>query len=101
MLDAVCFLFIATISPSSEHSLQSPSTDIYANHDNNNMYSGDSSKHFITHRDQEGSQLPHDNNSREGYHQYSSQDSLPDSPYSSQSLDSQSTQGTGLKYLKK
>ena len=31
-----------------------------------------------------------------GYQQYSSQDSLPDSPYSSQSLDSHAGQTTGL-----
>ena len=44
-------------------------------------------------------QLSHESNSRGGYQQYSSQDSLPDSPYSSQSLDSQSTQGAGRNYI--
>merc|ERR1712158_281017 len=57
----------ATVSPSSENS---PSQDMQS---------------------EEGS-YPHPGGG--GYHQYSSQDSLPDSPYSSQSLDSQSTQGT-------
>ena len=31
-----------------------------------------------------------------GFNQYSSQDSLPDSPYSSQSLDSQPAPGQGI-----
>ena len=34
-----------------------------------------------------------------GYAQYSSQDSLPDSPYSSQSLDSQPATGQGNDFL--
>ena len=60
------------------------------------MYNGGSDKQFIQHEDHEnGIQLPHENNPTGGYQQYSSQDSLPDSPYSSQSLDSQSAQGTG------
>ena len=87
------FYFLATISPSSEHSLQSPSADIYGNGDNNNMYNVGINKPYIPNTDQEG--LSHEQSSRGGYQQYSSQDSLPDSPYSSQSLDSQSTQGTG------
>ena len=57
----------ATVSPSSENS---PSQDMQS---------------------EEGSYA----NNGGGFNQYSSQDSLPDSPYSSQSLDSQSTQGTG------
>ena len=87
--------FIATISPSSEHSLQSPSNDMYGNNDNNNLYNVGISKPYIPNTDQEGTPLSHEQSSRGGYQQYSSQDSLPDSPYSSQSLDSQSTQGTG------
>ena len=93
-------IFIATISPSSEHSLQSPSADIYGNGDNNNMYNvvRTNKPYITTNTDQEvGAPLSHEqSSSRGGYQQqYSSQDSLPDSPYSSQSLDSQSTQGTG------
>ena len=60
------------------------------------MYGGGVTKPFIQTEDQEGAQLTHEQNSRGGYQQYSSQDSLPDSPYSSQSIDSQSTQGTGV-----
>ena len=86
---------LATISPSSEHSLQSPSTDIYGNNYNNNFYGG-AKQTFIQHQDSDDVELSHEQNSQGGYQQYSSQDSLPDSPYSSQSLDSQSTQGTGL-----
>ena len=84
------------MSPSSEHSLQSPSTDIYGNNDNNNFYDGGVKQPFTQHQDTDEVELSHEQNSRGGYQQYSSQDSLPDSPYSSQSLDSQSTQGTGL-----
>ena len=58
----------ATVSPSSENS---PSTE-------GGCGSG-------------GGHAPHPR----GYAQYSSQDSLPDSPYSSQSLDSQPAQGQG------
>ena len=88
-------LSLATISPSSEHSLQSPSTDIYGNNDNNNLYNVATNRPYIQTTDQDGVPLSHEQSSRGGYQQYSSQDSLPDSPYSSQSLDSQSTQGTG------
>ena len=61
----------ATVSPSSENS---PSTE------------GD-------HRGHHG-HAPHPRGGG-GYAQYSSQDSLPDSPYSSQSLDSQPAPGQG------
>ena len=50
---------------------------------------------------EEGSYASHTHNHRNsgggvgGYAQYSSQDSLPDSPYSSQSLDSQPATGQG------
>lgn len=59
-----------TISPSSEYSPHSPSNEGFNNRNN-------------------GLEV------EAGYQQYSSQDSLPDSPYSSQSLDSQSAQGQG------
>ena len=58
----------ATVSPSSENS---PSQDMQS---------------------EEGS-YPHPGGG--GFNQYSSQDSLPDSPYSSQSLDSQPAPGQG------
>ena len=58
----------ATVSPSSENS---PSQDMQS---------------------EEGSYANHGG----GFNQYSSQDSLPDSPYSSQSLDSQPAPGQGL-----
>ena len=86
----------ATISPSSDHSLQSPSTDVLST--GNHLYNGKQDKQFIQHQDQDdGIQIPQESNLGGGYQQYSSQDSLPDSPYSSQSLDSQSTQGAGIK----
>ena len=60
------------------------------------MYNGGGENQFIHHVDhEEGTPLSNDGNPKGGYQQYSSQDSLPDSPYSSQSLDSQATQGTG------
>lgn len=68
----------ATVSPSSENSPHSPSTE---------GYSGGGQPDF---QSEEGS-CGHPE--RQGYQQYSSQDSLPDSPYSSQSLDSQPPQG--------
>ena len=58
----------ATVSPSSENS---PSQDMQS---------------------EEGSYANHGG----GFNQYSSQDSLPDSPYSSQSLDSQPAPGQGI-----
>ena len=58
----------ATVSPSSENS---PSQDMQS---------------------EEGSYANHGG----GFNQYSSQDSLPDSPYSSQSLDSQPAPGQGM-----
>ena len=63
--------------------------------DNNNLYNVGTNRPYIQTTDQDGVPLSHEQSSRGGYQQYSSQDSLPDSPYSSQSLDSQSTQGTG------
>ena len=65
----------ATVSPSSENS---PSNDLQS---------------------EEGS-YP-DQQQHLNYQQYSSQDSLPDSPYSSQSLDSQPAQGPGKKEINK
>ena len=61
----------ATVSPSSENS---PSTE------------GGGGGH---------GHAPHPRSGMGGYAQYSSQDSLPDSPYSSQSLDSQPAPGQG------
>jgi len=72
----------ATVSPSSENS---PSTE------------GGLMNHDL--QSEEGSYASHTHNHRNGgggvggYAQYSSQDSLPDSPYSSQSLDSQPATG--------
>ena len=62
----------ATVSPSSENS---PSQDMQS---------------------EEGS-YPHPGGG--GFNQYSSQDSLPDSPYSSQSLDSQPAPGQGKRHI--
>jgi len=84
----------ATISPSSEQSLHSPSTESFSigggNNANQAMYNAPGGGGG----NNEYRQLKENNRqSRERYQQYSSQDSLPDSPYSSQSLDSQSAQG--------
>jgi hypothetical protein len=78
----ICFDFSATISPSSEHSANSPSTEGYMTGNNMGYQSEDGvDKHPA------GGQ---------GGHIYSSQDSLPDSPYSSQSLDVHPISDQGL-----
>ncbi|XP_071744657.1 uncharacterized protein [Lepeophtheirus salmonis] len=72
----------ATISPSSEHS---PLTE-----EGNPVY--DPSEDGSLVNDNVGN-CPPSNTNNVRYQQYSSQDSLPDSPYSSQSLDSQPASG--------
>eukprot|EP00096_Caligus_rogercresseyi_P006207 TRINITY_DN2248_c0_g3_i3.p1 TRINITY_DN2248_c0_g3~~TRINITY_DN2248_c0_g3_i3.p1 ORF type:complete len:343 (-),score=97.45 TRINITY_DN2248_c0_g3_i3:298-1326(-) len=83
----------ATISPSSEHSplTEEGGTPPFYHH--NNHHPPEEPPHL------EDESLPppgpqaNSNNVVVRYQQYSSQDSLPDSPYSSQSLDSQPAQG--------
>ena len=77
----------ATVSPSSENSPSTEGGGLLGHHDL---------------QSEEGSYAGHAHNHRNsgggvhgGYAQYSSQDSLPDSPYSSQSLDSQPATGQG------
>jgi len=84
----------ATMSPSSEQSLASPSTDgTFCVGNNGQEYPeerggggpGSGGRNADLYRQ-------HKQRAPAAYQQYSSQDSLPDSPYSSQSLDSQSAQ---------
>jgi len=72
----------ATVSPSSENS---PSTEGGIMHHDLQSEEGSYASHTHNHRNGGGGVG--------GYAQYSSQDSLPDSPYSSQSLDSQPATG--------
>ena len=72
------FFISATISPSSEHSANSPSTEGYMTGNNMGYQS-----------EEGGMDKGAMGGGGGGSHQYSSQDSLPDSPYSSQSLDVQ------------
>jgi len=73
----------ATVSPSSENS---PSTEGCHLQSEEGSYVG--GEHHANHHHDH-----HRGNGGPGYTQYSSQDSLPDSPYSSQSLDSQPATG--------
>lgn len=81
-----------TISPLSEQSLSSPVEDVggYQSEESCGSESGPSRN------GPRRGEVQYGYGSREGYQgngQYSSQDSLPDSPYSSQSLDSHASQG--------
>lgn len=78
------------MSPSSEHSFHSPSTEGYGTGNNGHeCISENGSDNFNPASNQ------NQQKSARANCQYSSQDSLPDSPYSSQSLDSQAAQGSG------
>ena len=72
----------STISPSSENSPHSPMLEGFPAGNNGHNYNDEG-------------QFSDSKPGGPGYNQYSSQDSLPDSPYSSQSLDSQSASGQG------
>jgi len=81
-----------TISPLSEQSLSSPVEDVggYQSEESCGSESG------VVRNGPRRGEVQYGYGSREGYQgngQYSSQDSLPDSPYSSQSLDSHASQG--------
>ena len=77
----------ATVSPSSENSPSTEGCGMMPNdlQSEEGSYAG---SHAHNHRNSGGGVGG-------GYAQYSSQDSLPDSPYSSQSLDSQPATGQG------
>ena len=79
----------ATVSPSSENSPSTEGGGMIHNdlQSEEGSYAG-SGSHAHNHRNSGGGVSG-------GYTQYSSQDSLPDSPYSSQSLDSQPANGQG------
>jgi len=81
-----------TISPLSEQSLSSPVEDVggYQSEESCGSESG------VVRNGPRRGDVQYGYGNREGYQgngQYSSQDSLPDSPYSSQSLDSHASQG--------
>jgi len=83
----------ATISPSSEQSLASPSTDgTFCVGNNGQEYPEERGGDGSGGRNAEMYRQHKQRTPSAAYQQYSSQDSLPDSPYSSQSLDSQSAQ---------